>query len=378
MNVIHENERNRRTLRQIVEDIMEIKVLPLAEEQKKPKYTDESQLGFGKLFTDRMLVAEWKSGQGWVDARIQPYAPFSLDPACMVFHYAQEIFEGMKAYRWEDGTITLFRPEMNARRFNLSATRMCMPEVPEELFLDGIAQLVSLEREWIPSSPGTSLYIRPTMIAVEPMLGVKPADHFYFFVILSPVGAYYAAGFNPVNILVEDKYVRAVPGGTGEVKTGGNYAASLKAGLEAKKKGYDQVLWLDGVDRRYIEEVGAMNMFFAYGNRIVTAPLSGTILPGITRESVLRLSLELGCEVEERQIDVNDLMADIKAGRVTEAFGSGTAAVITPVGKLCYKDECFEVSGGGVGSITQKLYDTLSGIQTGNRPDNFGWLRKIN
>jgi branched-chain amino acid aminotransferase len=356
---------------------MEIKVLPLPEEQKKAKYTDENQLGFGKLFTDRMLVAEWKGGQGWVDARIQPYAPFSLDPACMVFHYAQEIFEGMKAYRCEDGTVTLFRPEMNARRFNRSATRMCMPEVPEELFLDGIAHLVSLEREWIPSSPGTSLYIRPTMIAVEPMLGVKPSNHFYFFVILSPVGAYYAAGFNPVNILVEDKYVRAVPGGTGEVKTGGNYAASLKAGLEAKQKGYDQVLWLDGVERRHIEEVGAMNMFFVYGNKIVTAPLAGTILPGITRESVLRLSLELGCEVEEVQMDVDDLMADIKEGRVTEAFGSGTAAVVTPVGKLCYKDECFQVGDGGVGRFTQKLYDTLSGIQTGKLPDSFGWLRKI-
>ncbi len=356
---------------------MEIRVLPLPEERKKTKYTDESQLGFGKLFTDRMLVAEWKAGQGWVDARIEPYAPFSLDPACMVFHYAQEIFEGLKAYRWEDGTITLFRPEMNARRFNRSAARMCMPEVPEELFLDGIARLVSLEREWIPSSPGTSLYIRPTMIAVEPMLGVKPSNHFYFYAILSPVGAYYAAGFNPVSILVEDKYVRAVPGGTGEVKTGANYAASLKSGLEAKEKGYDQVLWLDGVERRYIEEVGAMNMFFAYDDRIVTAPLAGTILPGITRQSVLLLAQELGYKVEERQIDVDVLMAEIKEGKVTEAFGSGTAAVITPVGKLCYKDECVQVGSGGVGCITQKLYDTLCGIQTGKLPDTFGWLRKI-
>jgi branched-chain amino acid aminotransferase len=377
MNVIHHKENYRRTTRQYAEDIMEIRVLPLPEERKKTKYTDETQLGFGRLFTDRMLVAEWKTGQGWVDARIEPYAPFVLDPACLVFHYAQEIFEGLKAYRWEDGSICLFRPEMNARRFNQSATRMCMPEVPEELFLDGIDHLVSLERDWIPSSPGTSLYIRPTMIAVEPVLGVKPSDHFYFYVILSPVGAYYAAGFNPVNILVEDKYVRSVPGGTGEAKTGGNYAASLKAGLEAKKKGYDQVLWLDGAERRYIEEVGAMNMFFAYGNHIVTAPLTGSILSGITRESVLRLALELGCGVEERLIDVNDLMFDIKAGRVTEAFGSGTAAVVTPVGKLCYKDESVQVGTGGVGAITQKLYDTLTGIQTGKLPDSFGWLRKI-
>jgi len=356
---------------------MEIRVLPLQEERKKTKYTDETQLGFGKLFTDRMLVAEWKAGQGWVDARIEPYAPFVLDPACLVFHYAQEIFEGLKAYRWADGSVALFRPEMNARRFNRSAARMCMPEVPEELFLGGIEQLILLEREWIPSAPGTSLYIRPTMIAVEPVLGVKPSDHFYFYVILSPVGAYYAAGFNPISILVEDKYVRAVPGGTGEVKAGANYAASLKAGLEAKKKGYDQVLWLDGVERRYIEEVGAMNMFFAYGGKIVTAPLSGSILPGVTRESVLRLARELGYGVEESPIEVNDLMADIKAGGVTEAFGSGTAAVITPVGKLCYKDESVQVGDGGVGVITLKLYDTLSGIQTGKISDSFGWLRKI-
>ena len=356
---------------------MEIRVLPLPEERKKAKYTDESQLGFGRLFTDRMLVAEWKEGQGWLDARIEPYAPFVLDPACMVFHYAQEIFEGLKAYRWEDGSICLFRPEMNARRFNHSAVRMCMPEVPEELFMDGIDHLVSLEREWIPSSPGTSLYIRPTMIGVEPALGVKPANHYYFYVILSPVGAYYAAGFNPIGILVEDQYVRAVPGGTGEVKTGANYAASLKAGLEAKKKGYDQVLWLDAMERRYIEEVGSMNMFFAYGNHIVTAPLAGSILPGITRQSVLLLALELGYGVEERHIDVNELMADIRAGRVTEAFGSGTAAVISPVGTLCYKDETVKVGDGGVGGISRKLYDTLTGIQTGKVPDSFGWVRKI-
>ncbi|MFH1026441.1 MAG: branched-chain amino acid aminotransferase, partial [Pseudomonadota bacterium] len=242
---------------------MDIKVLSLPAEKMKQKTRDESQLGFGKLFTDRMLMIEWKTGQGWCDARIEPYAPFVLDPACTVFHYAQEIFEGLKAYKWPDGQVALFRPEMNARRFNQSADRLCMPDLPEELFVDGIKQLVSLERDWIPTASGTSLYIRPTMIAVEPVLGVHPSNHYFFYVILSPVGAYYAAGFNPVNILVEDHYVRAVPGGTGEAKTGGNYASSLKAGLEAKKKGYDQVLWLDGRERRYIEEVGAMNMFFA-------------------------------------------------------------------------------------------------------------------
>lgn len=356
---------------------MEIRVAPLPAEQKKQKTTDETALGFGRLFTDRMLVAEWKVGQGWVDARIEPYAPFSLDPACAVFHYAQEIFEGLKAYKWSDGSIALFRPEMNARRFNHSAERLCMPEVPEDLFVGGIEQLVALERDWIPASEGTSLYIRPTMIAVEPVLGVKPSDHYYFYVILSPVGAYYAAGFNPVKIMVEDTYVRAVPGGTGEAKTGGNYASSLKAGLEAKKKGFDQVLWLDGVHRRYIEEVGAMNMLFAYGKTIVTSPLTGTILNGITRDSVLKLAASRGYTIEERLIDVNDLMADIRAGKVTEAFGSGTAAVVSPVGILAYKDESVTVGDGGVGPITRELYDVLTGIQTGRIPDTFGWIRKI-
>jgi branched-chain amino acid aminotransferase len=356
---------------------MDIKVLPLPVDRMKDKVKDETQLGFGKLFTDRMLVAEWKAGQGWIDARIQPYGPFSMDPACAVLHYAQEIFEGLKAYKWADGRLALFRPEMNARRFNQSGERMCMPAVPEELFLKGIEQLVSLERDWIPTAPETSLYIRPTMIAMDPVLGVKPSDHYCFYVILSPVGAYYAAGFNPVNILVEDHYVRAVPGGTGEAKTGGNYASSLMAAQVAKKKGFDQVLWLDGRERRYIEEVGAMNMFFAYGKHIVTAPLTGSILSGVTRDSVLKLAPTLGYTVEERQIDINDLMADIRAGRVTEAFGSGTAAVITPVGKLCYKDECMQLTDGKVGGITQHLYDTLTGIQTGKRADTFGWVRFI-
>ena len=353
---------------------MDITIVPLPAEKMKAKARDESQLGFGRYFTDRMLLVEWKAGKGWHDARIKPHAPFTLDPACMVFHYSQEIFEGLKAYKWPDGRVALFRPEMNARRFNQSADRLCMPAVPEELFLKGIEQLVGLEQEWIPTAPGTSLYIRPAMIAVEPVLGVKPSDHYYFYAILSPVGAYYTAGFSPVSIMVEDHYVRAVPGGTGEAKTGGNYASSLKAGLEAKKKGFDQVLWLDGREQRYIDEVGAMNMFFVYGRKIVTAPLTGSILSGVTRDSVLKLAPTLGYEVEERPVDVNDLMADIKAGRVTEAFGSGTAAVITPVGKLCYKDETLQLSGGTVGEITRQLYDTLTGIQSGEREDPFGWI----
>jgi len=356
---------------------MEIRILPLPEEKRKPKFTDESKLGFGKLFTDRMFMVEWKADQGWCDARIEPYAPFVLDPSCLVFHYAQEIFEGLKAYKWQDGTIALFRPEMNARRFNRSAERMCMPPVPEDLFIEGIEQLVKLDSDWIPTAPGTSLYIRPTMIAVEPVLGVHPSDHYYFYVILSPVGAYYAAGFNPVRIMVEDSYVRSVPGGTGDAKTGGNYASSLKAGLEAKKRGYDQVLWLDGVHRRFVEEVGAMNMFFAYDDRVVTAPLTGSILNGITRDSVLKLADKLGFTVEEKPLEIEGLMADIKSGWVREAFGSGTAAVITPVGSLCYRDECVTIGDGGVGQLTQRLYDTLTGIQNGRIADTFGWLKKL-
>ena len=342
----------------------------------KPPPADET-LRFGNVFTDHMFLMNYDEGKGWHDPRIEPYGPFSLDPACLVLHYAQEIFEGMKAYRWQDGTIALFRPEMNARRFNHSAERLCMPEVPEELFLQGVAELVRLEADWIPSSAGTSLYIRPTMIAVEPVLGVTPSDHFYFYIILSPVGAYYAGGFNPVKIMVEDRYVRAVPGGTGEAKTGGNYASTLKAGLEAKKKGFDQVLWLDGIERRYIEEVGAMNMFFAYGDRIVTAPLEGSILNGVTRNSVITLAGELGFTVEERKIDIDTIMADLKNGSITEAFGSGTAAVITPVGALCFKDETQAIGNGGVGALTRKLYDTLTGIQTGVIADKFSWVKKL-
>jgi len=356
---------------------MEIKVLPLPDEKKKARFTDESKLGFGRIFTDRMLMVEWKAGQGWIDARIQPYAPFVLDPSCLVFHYAQEIFEGLKAYKWEDGTIALFRPEINARRFNLSADRLCMPDIPEDLFLEGITELIKLEKDWVPGSAETSLYIRPTMIAVEPVLGVKTSDHYYFYVILSPVGAYYAAGFNPVKILVEDYYVRSVPGGTGEAKTGGNYAASLKAAQEAKRKGFDQVLWLDGIHKKYIEEVGSMNMFFVYDGHVVTAPLTGSILKGVTRDSVMQLADSLGFRIEERQVAIDELTADIRAGKVKEAFGSGTAAVITPVGILGYKGENITVGDGGVGKLTQKLYDTLTGIQYGKIEDTFGWVRKI-
>ncbi|MBI5246443.1 MAG: branched-chain amino acid aminotransferase [Elusimicrobia bacterium] len=355
---------------------MEIRIEPLPA-RGPASLPDPAKLGFGQLFTARMLTADWDEGRGWHDARIEPYGPISLDPAAKVFHYGQEIFEGLKAYRWRDGAAMLFRPEMNAARFNRSAVRLALPPVPEELFLRGIEELVRLERDWIPGAPGTSLYIRPTLIAVEPTLGVRPSARCRYFVILSPSGAYYAAGFTPVRILVEDHYVRAVPGGTGSAKTGGNYAASLAAGLKAKELGYEQVLWLDGIERRWVEEVGAMNIFFVAGGRLVTPPLSDSFLAGVTRDSVLRLAGHLGIPAEERPVAIDGLLADLRAGRVTEAFGTGTAAVVSPVGVLGYRGEAHPVGDGGVGPVTQRLYDTLTGIQYGAVPDPFGWMRRV-
>jgi branched-chain amino acid aminotransferase len=356
---------------------MEIRIEPLADDRRKPVPTDPSKLGFGQIYTDRMLVAAWDVRRGWHDARIQPYAPLALEPSAKVLHYAQEVFEGLKAYRWADGSVVLFRPGMNAARLNRSAARLALPQVPEELFLEGIDQLVRLEKGWIPAAEGTALYVRPTVIATEPTLGVRPSEQCLFFVILSPVGAYYAAGFNPVRILVEDHYVRAVPGGTGSAKTGGNYAASLLAGLKAKELGFEQVLWLDGIHRRYVEEVGAMNIFFVADGRLVTPPLSDSFLAGVTRDSVLALAAALGIGAEERPIAIEDLLADLRGGRVTEAFGTGTAAVVSPVGVFGYRGEEITVGDGGVGPVTRRLYDTLTGIQGGRVPDRFGWLRRV-
>ncbi|HEY5997915.1 MAG TPA: branched-chain amino acid aminotransferase [bacterium] len=357
---------------------MDIRVDPLPQGSRAAAPSDPAKLGFGKYFASRMLSISWSEGTGWHDAHIGPYQPLVLEPSAAVFHYGQEIFEGLKAYRWADGGVRLFRPEMNAARLNRSARRLCLPELPQEVFLDGIAQLVRLEREAVPAAEGTSLYIRPTLIAVDRYLGVKPATECLFYVILSPVGAYYAAGFNPVRILVEDQFVRAVPGGTGEAKTGGNYAASLAAGRKAKEQGFEQVLWLDAIHRRFVEEVGAMNIFFVAGkDRLVTPKLTGSFLPGVTRDSVLALAPTLGCAVEEGTVAIDELLADVRAGRVTEVFGTGTAAVVSPVGVLGYKGEEVVVGGGGVGPVTRRLYDTLTGIQCGRQPDPFGWVRRV-
>lgn len=354
---------------------MDLKILPLT--SPKPRPADENQLGFGKHFTDRMLVMEYAAGKGWHSARIQPYGPFSLDPACAVLHYAQEIFEGLKAFRRADGSIALFRASDNVRRFNRSAARMCMPEVDEAFFLDAIRQLVRLEADWVPRSPGTALYIRPTMIAVDPYLGVHPSDTYLCYVILSPVGAYYKGGFSPVKIWISDEYVRASLGGTGEAKTGGNYAASLKASMEAEARGFDQVLWLDAEQRKYVEEVGSMNMCFVVDGKVMTSPLRGTILDGVTRRSILALVRDMGVQVEERALSVDEIFEAIAGGRMTEAFGTGTAAVVSPVGQFTYRDRTATLGNGQAGAFTMKLYETLTGIQYGRIPDQHGWVELL-
>jgi len=346
-------------------------------ENLKAKPADETKLGFGKIFTDYMFTMEYDEGQGWHDARVEPYHPFSLDPSCSVFHYAQEIFEGMKCYRRADGGLQLFRARDNFKRMNNSADRMGMPKFDEDLVYEGLIELLKVEKDWVPHSSGASLYIRPAMMGVDAALGVHTAKKFIFFIILSPSGAYYATGLNPVSIYVEDKYVRAVRGGIGFAKTGGNYAASIKAGMVAADKGYTQVLWLDGVEQKYIEEVGAMNMMFVIDGKIVTPMLNGSILPGITRDSMIKLGRKLGYEVEERRISIDEVLEAVRTGHMDEAFGTGTAAVISPVGKLGYEDEEYIISGGKIGPISQKFYDTLTGIQYGRLEDDMGWITKI-
>lgn len=354
---------------------MEIQIQPV--NHPKTPIEDESRLVFGRQFTDRMFVMEYDTGRGWHSARIQPYAPFTLDPAALVLHYAQEIFEGLKAFRRQDGAVALFRPQDNIRRFNLSASRLCMPTVDEAFFLKALKELIRLESHWVPRSEGTSLYIRPAMIATEAVLGVKPSDKYLCYIILSPVGAYYKGGIKPVKIWISDRFVRSAPGGTGEAKCGGNYAASLLAAKEAAEKGFDQVLWLDAVERKYVEEVGSMNICFLYDGKIVTSPLQGTILDGITRRSILQLAREMGYAIEERALSVDQLIEGAESGRLAEAFGTGTAAVVSPVGQLTYRDRTVTIGDGQMGALTSKLYQALTGIQYGLQPDPHGWVEII-
>jgi len=356
---------------------MELKIIKAGPDRLRKKPDDRDNLTFGDIFTDHMLVIDYKAGTGWHNARITPYGNFQIDPAAMGIHYAQEIFEGLKAYRGKGDEIFLFRPEENIRRFNASASRLCMPNVDDKVFMDGMQKLILLDRDWIPKNKGTSLYVRPAMFATEPHLGVRPAKEYVFFVILSPVGAYYREGLNPVKIYVEDTYVRAAVGGLGEAKTGGNYAASLLASEEAKKKGFTQVLWLDAAERKYVDEVGTMNMFFIINDEIITAPLTGSVLRGITRDSVIRLTKDWGLRVSERKISIDEILDAAKNGTLREAFGTGTAAVISPVGQITYRGQDYIVAGGKMGEISQRLYDELIGIQYGLKEDTHGWRVKI-
>jgi len=343
--------------------------------RQKPQ--DQSKLGFGQYFTDHMFLMDYDEGQGWHDPRIVPYAPLAMDPAAMCLHYGQEVFEGLKAYHGVDGKIRLFRPEENLARLNLSCERLCIPKIDEALGLEAIEALVQADRDWIPTAEGTSLYIRPYVFANEPHIGVRPAKKLIFAVILSPVGAYYPTGLDPVKIYIERGYVRAVRGGVGYTKAGANYASSLKAQEEAYALGYPQVLWLDGIERRYIEEVGTMNVFFHIGGEVVTPALQGSILSGITRKSCIDLMRGWGLTVTERPLALDELLAAAKAGQLKEAFGSGTAAVISPIGELRDGDEAITVSGGKIGPVSQRLYDELTGIQWGKRPDGYGWTMVI-
>lgn len=345
--------------------------------QPKAKPTDETKLGFGSIFTDHMFIMNYDEGQGWHDARIVPYGPIELDPSAMCLHYGQTVFEGMKAYRAKDGRVLLFRPEKNMARLNVSNERLCIPKIDEAFALKCIEKLVSVEKNWIPTAEGTSLYIRPFIFATDAHVGVHPGKHLMFMVICSPVGAYYPEGLNPVKIYVESKYVRAVRGGMGYAKTGGNYAASLKAQDEAEEQKYTQVLWLDGVERKYVEEVGTMNVFFVIGDEVVTPALQGSILPGVTRMSAIEILKSWGLNVSERPIEIQEIYDAYQNGQLKEAFGTGTAAVISPIGQLKWDDHVMEINNGKIGEISQRLYDTLTGIQWGNIEDTMHWTVEV-
>lgn len=343
----------------------------------KPKPRD-SELTFGAVFTDHMAVMAYQEGLGWGEAEIRPYGPLSLDPAAAVLHYAQTIFDGLKAFRGQDDVVRVFRPRHHIERMQRSAARLCMPEIDADRVLDTLLALLDIEREWVPRTPGTALYIRPVIIATEPFLGVRPAHSYLIYIILSPVGSYYSSGLSPLRILVSDRYVRAVEGGVGAAKTGGNYAASLLAAEEAHAAGYAQVLWLDGVQRRYLDEVGTMNIMLRIGDEVVTPPLSGTILPGVTRDAALTLLREWGMRVSERPIAIDEVIAAADKGQLREVWGTGTAAVVSPVGELAYRDARISVNDGQIGDVTQRLYDTITAIQYARIPDTHGWMTPIN
>ena len=356
---------------------MDIKIHESSPDKRKPLPTDESSLGFGKIFSDHFFTMKYHENRGWYDPVVEPYRAISLDPTALCLHYGQLIFEGLKAYRGRQDEIYLFRPQKNIERMNASAQRLCMPTVDPALFLDAIKKLVLIDRQWIPRGRGTSLYIRPTMIATESALGVHAANEYLFFIVVGPVGAYYPEGFSPTKIYVSEDYVRAVKGGIGYCKAAGNYAASLYASKIAMEKGYTQVLWLDAVERKYVEEVGTSNIFFLIGDELITPPLAGSILPGVTRDSVIQMAGSWGIRVSERPLAMDEILAALAAGTLTEVFASGTAAIVSPVGQMFYKGTDYIINERKIGSLTQRLYDEILQIQYGEKEDPFGWRIRI-
>ena len=350
--------------------------IPIIKADELKPHPDDASLAFGTIFTDHMFNMDYSLEKGWHNPRIEPYQPIEIDPSAMVLHYGQAIFEGLKAFS-TSSSVQMFRPKDNLKRFNRSARTLCIPEIDEGFALTALKKLINLDREWVPKSHGTSLYIRPIIIATDPYLGVRASHTYRFFIILSPVGAYYAEGFNPVKIWVTTDHVRAVPGGVGEAKTAGNYAASLYAGEEAVNNGYTQVLWLDGIERKYVEEVGSMNIFFVIDDELITPMLSGSILPGITRDSVIKLAKSWEIKTVERKISINEVMDAHGSGRLKEIFGSGTAAVLSPVGELKYNDKTITVGDGKVGPISHKLFDAITDIQYGKTEDTMGWIEPV-
>lgn len=356
---------------------MDIAVQTRPERSAAAEKALRQKLGFGVIFADEMFTMKYTVDRGWYEPAIVPYGPLVLDPACMVLHYGQEIFEGHKAYRWADGRIAMFRPDMNARRLNLSAERMRMPAIPEAMQVEISTRLVQHLKDWVPSEEGASLYVRPTMIATEKGLGVRPSKEFLYYVICSPVGPYYPTGFNPIKVRAEDQYVRAVVGGTGAAKTGGNYAAGLFVQGLAFEQGYSGVLWLDGKEHKYVEEIGAMNFMVVKDGKLLTSPLLGSVLPGITRDSILHMAADIGIVAEERRISIDEILEGIQSGSVTEAFGVGTAAVVTPIGWIGYKGQDYEITGRETGPVAHKIHRVLTDIQWGRRDDPYGWMRVV-
>ena len=354
-----------------------LKELKITKTQNPKEKPDPATLGFGEVFTDHMFIMDFTGGKGWHDPRIVPYGPIALDPAAAVLHYAQEMFEGLKTYKGEDGGLLLFRPDMNAKRTNKTCDRICLPQIDEDLYVEAIKALVEIDKDWAPDYPGTSLYIRPYIFATEAFLGVRPANEYCFMVILSPVGPYYKGGLQPTKIYVEDTLARSGEGLTGFAKIGGNYALSLKAQVQAQEKGFHQVLWLDGKEHLYVEEIGTSNAFFKIDGEVFTAPLLGTILPGVTRDSVIRILKDRGVTVREERFTIEDIYKASDEGKLEEVFASGTAAVISPVGEMMWKDKKIIINNGEIGSMSQSLYDTITGIQSGRLPDKYGWTVKL-